>query len=493
MSAQAPTIELPERLQNRLKTCGTLPSIPAVAIRIIDMCRQDEVGIPEISAVLANDPALAAKVLRTANSALYCMRSPATTLDRAISILGINATLSLALSFSLVETLHKTGRNGFNHRTYWRRSVITATTAKALMVSAYPTGSDEYFLAGLLQDIGMLALNEAVPGAYGNVVGDAGGDHEKLVELERRVFGADHSAVGGWLLERWKLPEKLIASVASSHGGKYPVDPEIAAFCRTVAFAGDFAEIWAHPQVAEAMCRARQSASDRLEMSPDRFEDLLERVALLLPEIMSSLEVQIGSDKNLNHLLNRAREALVDLNLQAQQQVRMAREESNRDPLTSLYNRRYLEDALPKSLDEAVRLKQPLSMVFIDIDHFKKVNDTHGHQAGDAVLVALSGMLLDALRSADLAIRYGGEEFVCILTGTPRSGAESVAERIRSMVASTPLRVADGVEINVTVSLGCATFSGENPSLGAADLLNQADRCLYAAKLGGRNRVIAAA
>ena len=489
----AQRVELPERLQRQLASCGTLPSIPAVAVRVIDMCRKDDAGIPEIAEVLAIDPALAVKVLRTANSAAYCVRSPATTLDRAISILGINTTLSLALSFSLVGTLHKPNRQAFHYRKYWRRSVTTAATAKALGARSRASGSDEYFLAGLLQDIGMLALNEAVSDAYGQVVSRAGGDHEELVVLERGAFGADHGAVGAWLLERWKLPAKLIASVAASHTAEPRVDEEIAAFCREVAFAGHCAEIYVNPRIAEAACRAQRLAYDLLQMPPDRFAQLLENVALSLPEITTILEVEIGTEEILNRLRDQAREALVDLNLQSQLQVRRAQDEVIRDGMTSLYNRRYLEQILPQSLDEAVRQRQPLSILFADIDHFKDVNDTHGHQVGDQVLAAVAELLRDILRSSDTAVRYGGEEFVCVLPNTDRAGALRVAERIRRRVAETPQKAESGVEVPVTISIGCATLAADHSGSGAAGLLQAADRCLYAAKTGGRNRVVVAA
>src|SRR5665647_2097702 len=103
-------IEIPQELQIQLRACRTLPSVPAVAIKIMELCDQDDVGIPEVAAGLSRDPALAAKGLKFANSVIYGVRSQVTTLDWALAIMGINAVLSLSLSFSLVKTLRKSHR-----------------------------------------------------------------------------------------------------------------------------------------------------------------------------------------------------------------------------------------------------------------------------------------------------------------------------------------------------------------------------------------------
>ncbi len=280
----APQTVIPSRLVEQLKSCRSLPSVPAVAMRIIDLCEQDDVGVAEVSAVLARDPALAAKVLKAANSALYSVRSEVTTLERAVTILGTNATLSLSLSFSLVETFRRSCNAGFNYLIFWRRSVITAATAEILSSSKHRSIRDEYFLAGLLQDIGMLVLNEIAHDAYGRIVAAARGSHETLVALESEKFGADHALVGGWLLENWKLPEILRASVAASHNPPLTDHSPIATFCQATAFAGHVAEIWTNPQTAAATALARAKAYDLLMMSPDRFEWLLGQVAASLPE-----------------------------------------------------------------------------------------------------------------------------------------------------------------------------------------------------------------
>ncbi len=482
-------IKIPEDLKNRLKACRSLPSVPAVAIKIMELCEQDDIGMPEVATVLARDPALAAKVLKVANSAIYGVRAQVTTLDRAIAIMGINAVLSLSLSFSLVKTLRKSSHAGFDHLTYWRRSVITAVAAKALGASAGHAYRDEYFLAGLLQDIGMLVLNEVLPDAYGRLIPLAEGNHRKLIELERKAFGTDHGIVGGWLLELWNLPTNLRLSAATSHAADTIDDPRVEKFCRVVGLAGHIAEIWTNPDTTAATGFARQQATDLLDMTPARFEILLGEVAGALPEITSNLDLEIGSQEALNRLYDQAREALIALTLQAQQQARLAQDLAKRDGLTSLYNRSHLEEALPQIYAAAVRMHQALSALFVDIDNFKTINDTYGHQAGDAILMSMGQILRSSTRASDLVVRYGGDEFVCLLPNTGSAGAQLVAERIRA-AACPPHKVSNGIELEITLSQGCATSLPDHPYQSGISLLHDADHCLYIAKRNGRNRVV---
>ena len=166
-------------------------------------------------------------------------------------------------------------------------------------------------------------------------------------------------------------------------------------------------------------------------------------------------------------------------------------EELNRtDPLTGAANRRSLTDALELEYLRAERYHRPLSLFMMDIDHFKKVNDTHGHQAGDTVLVTVASSLLCSLRKQDVVARYGGEEFAVILPETEKQNALTVAERCRGMVASMETDIGSS-RLNVTVSVGVAALSDEGIT-STEKLLGAADRALYEAKRGGRNRVVAA-
>lgn len=158
------------------------------------------------------------------------------------------------------------------------------------------------------------------------------------------------------------------------------------------------------------------------------------------------------------------------------------------DPLTGVYNRRTFKDLAEPNLTRSRRSHLPVSLLMLDLDHFKRTNDTFGHLAGDDVLKAFSELVRNCLRQDDLLARYGGEEFVILLPATSQFAATALAERIRERTASMPLEAA-GHRVRVTVSVGVASEAGDTlPSLES--MLGRADEALYKAKAEGRNRVV---
>ena len=164
------------------------------------------------------------------------------------------------------------------------------------------------------------------------------------------------------------------------------------------------------------------------------------------------------------------------------------------DGLTGWHNRRYLQRRLPEELARAQRHLQPLSGLLLDVDHFKCVNDNHGHATGDRVLRDVADRVKRELRSSDVAVRYGGEEFAVLLPQTGLRDAARLAERIRQTVAGAPFRGQDGEELAVTLSIGVAQLRAQAQGMDieglGQQLFEDADFALYQAKAGGRNRVV---
>jgi diguanylate cyclase len=160
---------------------------------------------------------------------------------------------------------------------------------------------------------------------------------------------------------------------------------------------------------------------------------------------------------------------------------------SSRDALTGLANRRQFELALAREIDRVARAGEPALVLMIDVDHFKKVNDTHGHPAGDLVLQSVARALQDCIRPMDTLARFGGEEFAMVLPNCPPAFGQTVAERVRLKVEGRSVTVTPGVDVSVTVSIGGA-FAPQWVRSSAPLWLERADQQLYRAKAGGRNR-----
>lgn len=159
------------------------------------------------------------------------------------------------------------------------------------------------------------------------------------------------------------------------------------------------------------------------------------------------------------------------------------------DVLTGLHNRRYLDRRLSEEVTRSARYGSPLSCLFIDADHFKSVNDTHGHHAGDQVLREISLRVRECLRASDIATRFGGEEFALLLPQTDQDEALKLAERIRKRICEQSVMLESGQRLQITVSIGVSQLAIPVSENGAEKLLNDADGALYEAKRQGRNRV----
>ena len=160
-----------------------------------------------------------------------------------------------------------------------------------------------------------------------------------------------------------------------------------------------------------------------------------------------------------------------------------------RDPLTGLYNRRYLMQILEYELNRARRYRQPLSVVFLDLDHFKAINDTCGHAMGDKLLKQIATRLASMFRTTDVVGRIAGDEFLAVLPNTPRAGAHVLADRLLKALKDYEMMVR-GQTVRVSVSIGLDSFEGED-GVGSATLIDRADKAMYQAKSTGRGRICA--
>lgn len=493
-----------DALASRLAICPDLPSPPGVALQIIRLGENPEIDIGEIAKAISLDPALSAKILRIANSPIYSRMRKVENLRQAIMTLGLNGTRIYALSFALVDALRGSSGAGIDHNFFWRRSLAAAIACRHLSEHALTGSAEEFFLVGLFQDIGMLALDQIVPELY-HEQRDLQADHLALLEVEQAMVGADHAAVGAWLLASWCLPERWAWVVAASHNPEVmDIAEEQLPLARCVALAGDLADIWCGADPGSALQRATGRADAWFGIDHPALAVMIETLAQEIQQTAAVFEIDLGDSVLMKSLLNRARELMMVRNLRVlqvaenlnrtTQQLELRAQDLEKqarlDGLTGLYNRRHLDEALENEFSCAIEQGWPLTLVLVDLDYFKQINDTYGHQVGDEVLRQAAVLLGACARDTDIVARYGGEEFVLLLPGTGIRGAKIVCDRMVNVFRETSHKVGDDQEVVVTVSLGLTVHGEVTKFTSTQAFLRAADMALYAAKAEGRDRVV---
>ncbi|MEA3149716.1 MAG: hypothetical protein QOD56_655 [Gammaproteobacteria bacterium] len=490
-------------LEAHLRSLVNFPSPPGVATHIIELARDPDIEMGKVAKALSMDSALSTKILRIANSPLYAQRRKSENLRQALVVLGLNATLTLALSFSLVKALRAGKANGISFPFYWRRALLAATAARAVADAMHHSMAEEIFLAALLQDVGILALDKAVPDLYrgGETIQR---DHVALAELERKRLQTDHAEIGGWLMRTWNMPERLHRAISHSHRIELSFTSDLALiFDRCVALSGPIADLFLLDPERRQFAETALTAERSLGLDKMAFGQVLGTVGAMIPETEAIFETGLLAEQHPELILEQARDVLMLRSLHALREINMLREvaetsnsraleleeETRRDAMTGVYNRAYLDQFLEREFENSTRHKWPLSVAFADLDNFKSINDKFGHQAGDRILQATARILRGNTRESDLIARYGGEEFVVVLPATDSGTAQTICERIVAAFDNTG-HVIGSERATVTISIGCATHGTQTSFSSAADFVKAADQALYTAKMRGRNRSV---
>lgn len=481
-------------LAARVRQCPNLPSLPSIAIQVLELAQKPEVDIAEIARIISKDPALSGKILRTVNSSFYGRSQHVSTISHALVILGLQSVKTLVLGFSLVTNLSKSKSKGFKHLTYWKRSIYAATAARTIAAKMNLVQQEEAFLAALLKDIGMLVLDQVLGQEYGDIC-EKSATHLDLVKNEEAALQMNHAEVGGIIADQWKLPPVLSQPITYSHNSAAVPDPALKKLCELVEWAGLCADVFVDQNAAHAITLTRLFAAEKYKLQESECDALMDDIGRRTKEVASLFEIQIGTDVDYEAILKRANEALVEITLQSQQQAaqletqnQVLKKQATTDALTGLSNRMTFDTFLAEQFAASLAAGKPLTLLLLDVDKFKSVNDKHGHQTGDAVLRAMGKLLKGAARAQDLAARYGGEEMALILPGTTRATGAVIAETVRRAVAAKPIDC-EKVQLKITVSIGVASLEPDSPFREPAHLLKAADMSVYAAKHGGRNCV----
>jgi diguanylate cyclase (GGDEF)-like protein len=478
-----------DEITRKLRFCTSLPSLPAVAIKIIDLANDPNADIGVACQYISLDPALSAKILKLANSPLYKSRRVATNIRQAVSILGTHTMIVVALSFTLANSLMKTpGQYAtvFNNETFWLRSIASSLACRALGEKLGLKNLDDLFLAGLLQDIGILAYSAIMPTEYGSVYSSTS-DHDLLLKTEREEFGVGHDELGYALLKQWHIPDYIAISCVSSHGQPEPkeLEPTLQA---CVAVSRYLADYFLNPKETGKISILTEAAQSWLNLDSATLTEVIDIMESGLSSVEDLFDITIHDASEIAGILTEAKELLT---VQGLAKVRELEEKSQRDGLTGAHNRTYFDDKLQREFFLSKRNNIPLTIAMIDLDHFKNVNDTYGHVVGDAILVAVVCAIFGQIRQDDTLSRYGGEEFTLILPGTTLAASRNLIRRLKDNIAAIAYKLEDNNCVNVTTSIGVAAYMDDATNFQEPkDMIIAADAALYAAKHAGRNEIV---
>jgi diguanylate cyclase (GGDEF)-like protein len=503
----------PQELLEKMLHSDELPTLPVVAVSLLNMTSRDTTTLTDIADLIAHDISLSAKILKVANSAFYSFPQQISSIRQAVFLLGTNAVRSLVLSFSFLSIKGKREHSRFNFDAFWEHSLASAVAAKMIVDRVDGANTDDIFVCGLLQDIGILVLASTLPEQYDAVLQMAEERRIDVNEAEEKIFHTQHSFIGYEIAKTWEFPEVLQLPILyhhspESYGGG---DLAMTATIKAIHLSHILADILYSSDPVRCHARFRDGAKWLFNFSDETINDILTGFHTSVEEAAANFYLKINNTRSVPEILQEANIKLSLINLNYEQinkelvQTKIALEnltreleEKNRildhlanlDGLTGVYNRRYFQNILDQELNRAARNESEISLVIVDIDHFKRFNDTYGHQAGDSVLANFARTLKKHLRNYDTLARYGGEEFAVILPDTNGSEALIVAEKLRTAV-NKQIFSYNNEDHKVTASFGVATAKPATDHHFSKNIfVSQADEALYEAKNKGRNGVV---
>lgn len=489
-----------------------LPTLPSVATRLITMTAREDTTLADIAALVSQDVALSAKILKVANSAFYSFPQQIGSIKQAVSILGINAVRSLVLSFSFLTMKRGKHKTTFNFEKFWERSLASGVAAKLVLEKVKDANTEEIFICGLLQNLGELILARTLPEQYDEILQIVEEQKRDMTEVELEKLGVHHAEIGYHVAKHWGFPETLLLPIIHHHAPEhYPGDKLLLRqTIQAVHLSSLLTGILFSDNPEEYHKTFREHARQMLQLKGEDIESILSELHLQVEQAGEYFDLKIKNTKSVQEILQEANIRLSLMNLDYDQmnkqliQAKIALEKltreleeknkvldnlANLDGLTGIYNHRYFQNTLEQEISRATRRETSLALLLIDIDHFKNFNDTYGHQIGDFVLKEFAETLKKNLRNYDTLARYGGEEFAVILPDSTEEEAMLVAEKLRQAVEHKVFADSRS-EYRVTASFGIAACA---PAIiddfSKSSFINKADEALYEAKDKGRNRV----
>ncbi len=487
-----------------------LPTPPAGLAMVVQATGNPDTPMQRLAGLISKEPSLTTALLKLSNSAAFGVGREIRTVAQAAVLLGTRAIRNIAVSHVVRVATQNVDAGEFELESCWEESRRRATAALVLSLNAGYEYPSEAFTIGLVQDLGTLVLAVRDP-SHSRVLRDAQRlpGPQRLAE-ERRVTGTTHPEVFLDVGRTWGLPQDMIDVVGLHHNDLGVLEDRRAARLLEICRAADALADLVQTNAAQGTVqRATGILAGLASREPLELEAVVDEIAVEMEAASEDMAIQIREQPGFKEVMAGANEALIQINLSYEEltqklesllqekeeltrQLKSSNEALKRlaatDVLTGVANRRAFTGALDQTLRDARASAGFVTFLMLDIDHFKDVNDTYGHQAGDDVLKEVCRRMARTVRAEDLVGRLGGEEFGVLLPECPPEVARTVGERLRECLKEGAIVCRDGTAIPITGSFGGWTVKG--PELpGADDILKRADEALYESKEGGRDRV----
>ena len=490
-----------EKLQKLLKNAH-LPTLPTVAQKLVELCQDENADFATFARVIESDAGLATRILRVTNSAYFGLRHKATTLERAISALGLKYVKSISLGFHLANALGKFDAESFDMEQFWKQSLLRAVLGRQIATVYCPARCEEAFLIGLVQDCGIPLLVEALGERYAQIWRGSLSSPASLFNLEREVFEVDHLTAAAAIVQQWELPE-LLAMPIRTHHRKSQSQPSMAEqvqLCQISYFVGtlplnnpdSFSE---EDLLLADFCKTafdldKKNFAKILEQTRHEFVTIAQIFGDILPDQLDTTELisqarDLLSDYdadtmrdvfNLEREAKKLKEQCDNLSVEVQE----CRQKAKKDALTGLATRDPLEAYLDSSCKKVQLGQTSLAVFFIDIDELDSINDMHGRDIGDQVIKALADLLGNLFASSGCVARYGGDEMVVAFMGLSLKQAVDLGAGTNRKIKQIDIADSDGKNTGgISCSIGLLYCElGSNPgSAGRAIELAENQMC----------------
>ncbi len=460
----------------------------------------------ELANIIIADPALTARILKIANSSLYGLTKQVESIAQATALIGTQTLKNIALSFVFVNKFQEIDINGFNLDYFWRRS-ISAAVAAEMISEKIGYRDNDIFVSALLKDIGVLILFLSDSAAYTEVIDNKRVNGKKTWQAEKEQFGFSHPEVSSHLLDSWNLSDSIHGPILWHHS--QTPDEAYKDAAQVLYFADKISALYHGTKSNTKSTEVHEGLADKYDLSNESIDELIDTIGEKAREVMDLFSIDPGNMKPFSLIIQEANDELQRLNLSYEQivlELKQAKQNAEalahdlkdanyklrelaiRDELTGLHNHRYFQDQLETEITRCRRYGHPLSLLLLDLDFFKKVNDTYGHPAGDHVLREVGNTLGNLIRTSDTVARYGGEEFAVILPETATTGGKVLAQRIRRGIEQLKISF-EKQSIPVTTSIGLSCTDMIDGEMSKTEIISRSDQALYKAKHEGRNRV----